>query len=82
MSFREMGTVKWFDDSKGYGFVERDSGGDVFVHFSAIQTQGFKSLAEGQRVVFSVAQGPRGLQAAQVMPQDTREEAGWAKSYT
>ncbi len=61
-----QGTVKWFNDGKGYGFIESDSGTDVFVHFSAIQGQGFKSLAEGQRVQFEVTTGPRGEQAANV----------------
>lgn len=60
------GTVKWFNDSKGYGFIKQDDGEDVFVHHSAIQMQGFRSLAEGDRVQFEVAQGPKGLQAANV----------------
>ena len=62
----EQGTVKWFNDSKGYGFIARDGGGDVFVHHSAIQTGGFRSLAEGQRVQFEVSTGPKGLQAEHV----------------
>ena len=62
----EQGTVKWFNDSKGYGFIARDSGGDVFVHHSAIQTSGFRSLPEGQRVQFEVTKGPKGLQAEHV----------------
>lgn len=62
----EQGTVKWFNDSKGYGFIARDSGGDVFVHHSAIQTEGFRSLAEGQRVQFDVSKGIKGLQAEHV----------------
>lgn len=66
MSDRVLGTVKWFNDSKGYGFIEREDGDDVFVHFSAIQGDGFRSLAEGQQVEFSVEQGPKGLQAADV----------------
>ena len=82
MSNRETGTVKWFNDSTGYGFIQRDNGGDVFVHFSAIQMQGFKSLVEGQQVEFSVAQDLKGLHASQVMPLHTPEEAGWARSYT
>jgi len=65
---RETGTVKWFSNAKGYGFILRDEGGDVFVHHSAIQMEGFRSLEEGQRVEFSVEQGPKGLQATNVMP--------------
>jgi CspA family cold shock protein len=61
------GTVKWFNDSKGYGFIQQDGGEDVFVHFSAIQGSGFKSLAEGDQVTFEVQQGPKGLQAANVV---------------
>jgi cold shock protein len=60
------GTVKWFNDAKGFGFIEQDQGPDVFVHFSAIQTEGFKSLSEGDRVSFEVVQGPKGPQAANV----------------
>ena len=68
MSQRETGIVKWFNDSKGYGFIERDSGqADVFVHFSAIQSEGFRSLSEGQRVEFDVAEGPKGQQAVDVV---------------
>ena len=58
------GTVKWFNDSKGFGFVEQESGDDVFVHFSAIKGYGFKSIAEGDRVTFEITKGPKGLQAA------------------
>ena len=61
------GTVKWFNAEKGYGFIEREDGGDVFVHFSAIQTDGFKTLEEGQEVEFEVVQGNRGEQAANVV---------------
>ena len=63
----EQGTVKWFNGSKGYGFISRDSGEDVFVHFNAIVGEGFKSLDEGDRVQFDVQQGPKGLQAANVL---------------
>jgi cold shock protein len=62
----EQGTVKWFNASKGYGFIQRQSGEDVFVHFSAIQGEGYKSLNEGQAVEFEVTQGPKGLQAERV----------------
>ncbi len=61
-----QGTVKWFNDAKGYGFITQEGGEDVFVHFKAIQAQGFKSLAEGDRVEFEVTKGPKGLQAANV----------------
>ena len=60
------GTVKWFNDSKGFGFLEQENGEDVFVHFSAITGEGFKSLAEGDRVTFDVVKGPKGLQAINV----------------
>jgi cold shock protein len=63
---REQGTVKWFNAAKGYGFIQRQSGEDVFVHFSAIQSEGYKSLNEGQAVEFEVKQGPKGLQAESV----------------
>jgi len=61
-----QGTVKWFNDAKGFGFIEQDNGPDVFVHFSAIQGEGFKSLAEGDRVEFEVTEGQKGPQAASV----------------
>ncbi len=66
MSDRETGTVKWFNDAKGFGFISRENGEDVFVHFRAIQGQGFKSLQEGQKVSFTVTQGQKGLQAEAV----------------
>jgi cold shock protein len=66
MSERVTGTVKWFNSSKGYGFIERQGGPDVFVHFTAIQSDGYRTLQEGQRVEFSIEKGPKGLQAAQV----------------
>jgi CspA family cold shock protein len=67
MSEKEQGTVKWFNGSKGYGFIERDSGEDVFVHFSAILSDGFRTLDEGQRVEFVVTQGEKGPQAQEVV---------------
>jgi CspA family cold shock protein len=63
---RQTGTVKWFNDAKGFGFIQQESGPDVFVHFSAIQDNGFKSLAENEKVEFEVTQGPKGPQAANV----------------
>ncbi len=63
------GTVKWFNDAKGYGFIAQDSGGDIFVHHSAIQAEGFKSLEEGARVTFEVVDGPKGPAASNVVQQ-------------
>jgi len=65
---RIVGTVKWFNATKGYGFIGREDGDDVFVHFSTIQMEGYKRLQENQKVEFSVEQGPKGLQAANVIP--------------
>jgi CspA family cold shock protein len=66
MSERIVGTVKWFNGAKGYGFIAREGGEDVFVHFSAIQGEGYRNLEEGQKVEFSIQKGPKGLQAANV----------------
>jgi CspA family cold shock protein len=66
MFHMEQGTVKWFNDAKGYGFISRQNGEDVFVHFSAIESKGFRSLQEGQAVQFSVVKGPKGWQAERV----------------
>jgi CspA family cold shock protein len=66
MSERITGTVKWFNATKGYGFIAREGGADVFVHFSAIEGSGYRSLEEGQQVEFTLEQGPKGLQAAKV----------------
>ncbi|HML40718.1 MAG TPA: cold-shock protein [Bellilinea sp.] len=70
MSERFTGTVKWFNPAKGYGFIGRDNGEDVFVHFSAIDMNGYKQLKEGQKVEFSIEKGSKGLQAAQVVTVD------------
>ena len=67
MSDREIGTIKWFNNTKGYGFIAREGADDVFVHYSAIQGEGFKTLDEGQRVEFTVEQGSKGPQAADVV---------------
>ncbi len=63
---REQGTVKWFNESKGYGFIQRSSGDDVFVHYSAIKGEGYRTLQDGSQVEFEVEQGPKGLQAVNV----------------
>jgi CspA family cold shock protein len=67
-SLAEQGTVKWFSNEKGFGFISRDGADDVFVHFSAIQTEGYKTLNEGQTVEFEIVDGPKGKQAANVRP--------------
>lgn len=67
MSERVTGTVKWFNSTKGYGFLAREDGPDVFVHFSAIQSTGYRTLEEGQKVEFTIEKGPKGLQAANVV---------------
>jgi cold shock protein len=68
MSERTVGTVKWFNSGKGYGFIEREDGDDVFVHYSAISGDGYRNLEEGQKVEFSIEEGPKGLQATNVVP--------------
>jgi CspA family cold shock protein len=68
VSDRVTGTVKWFNATKGYGFISREGGDDVFVHHTAIQTEGYRSLNEGQRVEFAIEHGPKGLQAKDVVP--------------
>jgi len=67
MADREIGTVKWFNDTKGFGFIQREEGEDVFVHYSSIRGEGFKSLAEGQKVEFTLGQGQKGAQANDVV---------------
>jgi CspA family cold shock protein len=69
MNMKETGRVKWFNQSKGYGFIERESGEDIFVHYTAIQGEGFRTLNEGEEVSFEVTQGPKGFQAANVKVQ-------------
>lgn len=68
MAEREVGTVKWFHNGKGYGFITREEGEDIFVHFSEVQMEGYKKLEEGQEVEFTVAEGEKGLQAQEVIP--------------
>ncbi|HFE67429.1 MAG TPA: cold-shock protein [Chloroflexi bacterium] len=70
MAQREQGTVKWFNSDKGFGFIERDNGSDVFVHYSAIEGDGYRSVEDGQRVEFDVVEGARGLQAQAVTKLD------------
>lgn len=68
MAEREKGKVKWFNNSKGYGFIEREQGEDIFVHYSAIKVEGYRSLKEGQSVEFTASPGEKGLQAEEVVP--------------
>lgn len=68
MAEREVGTVKWFHNGKGYGFITREEGEDIFVHYSEVQMEGYKKLEEGQKVEFTVAEGDKGLQAQEVIP--------------
>jgi CspA family cold shock protein len=81
VSERIVGTVKWFSTQKGYGFIQRSEGSDVFVHYSAIQGDGFKNLTEGQQVEFSIEQSPKGPSAAQVAilssPETSSESSWW-----
>lgn len=77
MSERESGIVKWFNSSKGYGFIQRDNGGDIFVHYSAILGAGYRSLDEGQRVEFDVAEGEKGPQAQNVHIVGGISESSW-----
>lgn len=77
MPGRENGNVKWFNDSKGYGFIQRDNGGDVFVHYSDILGVGFRTLSEGQRVEFEVQEGVKGPQAKNVHIVGSISEANW-----
>ncbi len=70
-----LGTVKWFNDAKGYGFISQDTGEDVFVHYTAIQMDGFRSLAEGEKVEFEVQRGPKGLAAVSVHKADEVQKA-------
>lgn len=67
MSERVQGTVKWFNATKGYGFISREGGEDVFVHYSAVQSEGYRTLDEGQRVEYTIERGPKGLQASNVV---------------
>jgi CspA family cold shock protein len=76
MNEKESGIVKWFNDAKGYGFIQREGGGDVFVHYSAIVGEGFRSLFEGQRVEFEVEEGLKGPQARNVSPVDSASPIG------
>lgn len=77
MNNRESGTVKWFNDAKGFGFIQRENGGDVFVHYSAIEGDGFRSMSEGQRVEYEVEEGLKGLQARNVSPVESDNTFSW-----
>lgn len=77
MNNRESGTVKWFNDAKGYGFIQRETGDDVFVHYTAINGDGFRSLSEGQRVEFEIEQGVKGPQARNVEVMDRNSPFSW-----
>jgi CspA family cold shock protein len=77
MEPKEEGTVKWFSDSKGYGFIQREQGGDVFVHYSAIVGDGYRSLQEGQKVEFRVEENEKGLQAQEVQVVDSMGDFSW-----
>lgn len=68
VALRSKGRVKWFNERRGFGFIEREGGDDLFVHYSAIQAEGFKTLTEGQEVEFDIIEGPKGLQASNVVP--------------
>src|SRR3546814_1976947 len=80
MSDRQTGTVKWFNDAKGFGFITPESGQDLFVHFRSIQGSGFKSLQEGQKVLFKVVQGQKGLQADEVQAERSEEHTSELQS--
>jgi CspA family cold shock protein len=77
MNEKESGIVKWFIEAKGYGFIQREGGSDVFVHYSAIVGEGFRSLFEGQRVEFKVEEGLKGPQARNVSPVESGSPTGW-----
>lgn len=77
MNSREKGTVKWFNESKGYGFINRDEGEDIFVHYTGISGVGWRTLAEGQRVEFIVEEGKKGLQAKEVQIVDGMSDFSW-----
>jgi CspA family cold shock protein len=82
MGDKELGTVNWFKESRGYGFINRDGGGDIFVHASAIQMESPRTLHRGLRVEFSIVQSSRGPQASDAMPLYAAKEARWERPYT